>query len=124
MVFCSDRFPGNVHTQMIGVSRAFTGPKRALPLPPLSKGASPYTTTCPDRNPKPQGYNETVIKPDPKNLSSYYYSQYGQDAFLEEFVFKKKLKEGFFVEAGAGDGVLDSNTLVNYYKMILQWLLL
>ena len=54
-----------------------------------------------------------MIKPDPKNLSSYYYSQYGQDAFLEEFVFKKKLKEGFFVEAGAGDGVLDSNTLVN-----------
>ena len=114
MVFCSDRFPGNVHTQMIGVSRAFTGPKRALPPPPINKGASPYTTTCLDRNPNaPQGYNETVIKPDPKNLSSYYYSQYGQDAFLEEFVFKKKLKEGFFVEAGAGDGVLDSNTLVN-----------
>ena len=44
--------------------------------------------------------------------SSYYYSQYGQDAFLEEFIFKGKLKEGFFVEAGAADGVLDSNTLV------------
>ena len=59
-----------------------------------------------------QGYNETLIKPDPMNLSSYYYSQYGQDAFLEEFIFKGKLKEGFFVEAGAADGVLDSNTLV------------
>ena len=59
-----------------------------------------------------QGYNETVIKPDPQNASSYYYSQYGQDAFLEEFIFKGKLKEGFFVEAGAADGVLDSNTLV------------
>ena len=44
--------------------------------------------------------------------SSYYYSQYGQDAFLEEFIFKGKLKDGFFVEAGAADGVLDSNTLV------------
>ena len=59
-----------------------------------------------------QGYNKTLIKPDPMNASSYYYSQYGQDAFLEEFIFKGKLKEGFFVEAGAADGVLDSNTLV------------
>ena len=64
-----------------------------------------------------QGYNETLIKPDPMNLSSYYYSQYGQDAFLEEFIFKGKLKEGFFVEAGAADGVLDSNTLVKREKL-------
>ena len=64
-----------------------------------------------------QGYNETLIKPDPMNMSSYYYSQYGQDAFLEEFIFKGKLKEGFFVEAGAADGVLDSNTLVSQEKM-------
>ena len=61
-----------------------------------------------------QGYNETVIKLDPMNMSTYYYSQYGQDAFLEEFIFKRKLKEGFFVEAGAADGVLDSNTLVSH----------
>ena len=60
-----------------------------------------------------QGYNRTVIKTEPGNTSSYYYSQYGQDAFLEEFIFKGKLKEGFFVEAGAADGVLDSNTLVS-----------
>ena len=59
-----------------------------------------------------QGYNETLIKPDPMNTSSYYYSQWGQDAFLEKFIFKGKLKDGFFVEAGAAGGGLDSNTLV------------
>ena len=53
----------------------------------------------------------TVINPDPANTSSYYFSQYGQDAFLERFIFKG-LKDGFFIEAGAADGVLDSNTLV------------
>ena len=76
-----------------------------------------------------QGYNTTVINPDPANASSYYfsqygqvkklmmmmmmnYSQYGQDAFLERFIFKGRLKEGFFIEAGSADGVFDSNTLV------------
>ena len=77
-----------------------------------------------------QGYNTTVINPDPANASSYYfsqygqvkklmmmmmmmnYSQYGQDAFLERFIFKERLKEGFFIEAGSADGVFDSNTLV------------
>ena len=54
----------------------------------------------------------TVINPDPANASSYYFSQYGQDAFLERFIFKGRLKDGFFVEAGSADGVLDSNTLV------------
>ena len=80
-----------------------------------------------------QGYNTTVINPDPANASSYYfsqygqvkklmmtmmmmrmmnYSQYGQDAFLERFIFKERLKEGFFIEAGSANGVFDSNTLV------------
>ena len=54
----------------------------------------------------------TVINPDPANASSYYFSQYGQDAFLERFIFKGRLKDGFFIEAGSADGLVDSNTLV------------
>ena len=84
-------------------------------------------------NEYPQGYNRTMIPlPDPSNHSSYYYSQYGQvttswfdqktkqkkilttqDRFLEKFIFKEKLRGGFFLEAGAVDGVDDSNTLVS-----------
>jgi len=39
------------------------------------------------------------------------YSQYGQDRYVAETVFKGK-RNGFFVEAGAGDGLYISNTLL------------
>ena len=39
-----------------------------------------------------------------------WYSEYGQDQWLEENVFKGK-RDGVFVEAGALDGLLHSNTL-------------
>ena len=39
------------------------------------------------------------------------YSQDGQDRFVAETVFKGK-RDGFFVEAGAGDGLWISNTLL------------
>lgn len=39
-----------------------------------------------------------------------YYSQYGQDKWLNENIFKKK-KNGFFLEIGADDGIDKSNTL-------------
>ncbi len=39
------------------------------------------------------------------------YSQHGQDRFVAETVFKGK-RNGFFVEAGAGDGLWISNTLL------------
>ena len=75
-----------------------------------------------------EGYNRTMIAPDPSNSSSYYFSQYGQvtrvdslflslfhqDKFLETYIFKNRVKDGFFVEAGAVDSVDDSNTLVIY----------
>jgi len=51
-----------------------------------------------------------IPEPDPTNRASYYYSQFGQDEFLERHVFKG-LKGGFFVEAGAVNGVMDSNSL-------------
>ena len=38
-----------------------------------------------------------------------YYSQFGQDKFIIENIFKMK-KNGFFIEAGAGDGINISNT--------------
>ena len=40
-----------------------------------------------------------------------YYSQFGQDKFIIENIFKMK-KNGFFIEAGAGDGINISNTYV------------
>ena len=69
-----------------------------------------------------------MIAPDPSNSSSYYFSQYGQvtkvapiflsllhqDKFLETYVFNNRVKDGFFVEAGAVDSVDDSNTLVRH----------
>ena len=37
--------------------------------------------------------------------------QYGQAAYLDTVIFKEKLEAGFFIEAGAGDFQLDSNSL-------------
>lgn len=42
-------------------------------------------------------------------MSSQYYSQVGQDEFLDKFVFKG-LKDGTFLDLGAFDGVKFSNT--------------
>lgn len=39
----------------------------------------------------------------------YYYSQYGQDKFIIEQLFKRK-EEGFFVDISAHDGITLSNT--------------
>merc|ERR1719427_2145716 len=71
-------------------------------------------------HPSQKGYNHTMIPPpDPSNHSSYYYSQYGQDRFLEKFIFKGSLHGGFFLEAGAVDGVDDSNTLA--FELKYEW---
>ena len=42
-----------------------------------------------------------------------------QDRFLDEFVFKGKVKSGFFVEAGADDFLLNSNTLL--FELLHGW---
>ena len=40
-----------------------------------------------------QGYNKTMIPtPSPSNISSYFFSQYDQDLFLDQYVFKGRLK--------------------------------
>lgn len=46
-----------------------------------------------------------------------YYSQFGQDKFIIENIFKK-MTDGFYVDIGAGDGVHISNTyaLEKYYN--------
>ena len=61
------------------------------------------------------GYNLTMIP----STTPHHYSQYGQDYFLDKFVFKGKLKNGFFVEAGADDFVDGSNTL--WFEMEHNW---
>lgn len=47
-----------------------------------------------------------------------YYSQCGQDKYLNEKIFKNK-KNGFFVEIGAHDGISYSNTY--YFEKKLGW---
>lgn len=47
-----------------------------------------------------------------------YYGQYGQDKFLNEFLFKNK-KNGVFVDIGANDGVNLSNTY--FFEKNLHW---
>lgn len=39
-----------------------------------------------------------------------YYGQYGQDQYVWEVIFNKKLSNGVFVDIGAYDGILNSNT--------------
>jgi hypothetical protein len=48
-----------------------------------------------------------------------YSGQYGQDSFLDKFIFRGQLKQGFFIEAGADDFVDNSNTL--WFEMEHQW---
>lgn len=47
-----------------------------------------------------------------------YYSQYGQDKFLDETVFKKK-QNGFFVEVGVCDAIRLSNTY--FFEKARKW---
>ena len=42
-----------------------------------------------------------------------------QDQFLDEFIFKEKVKDGFFVEAGADDFLFDTNTLL--FELLHGW---
>ena len=42
-----------------------------------------------------------------------------QDQFLDEFIFKEKVKDGFFVEAGADDFLFETNTLL--FELLHGW---
>ena len=65
--------------------------------------------------PSTKEYNVSMIA----SLEPESYSQFGQDLFLDKFVFKGQVKEGFFIEAGADDFVHHSNTL--WFEMKYQW---
>lgn len=52
------------------------------------------------------------------NIETYYHSQYGQDNFLDNKVFKK-MENGIFLELGADDGVSGSNTL--FFEQKRNW---
>ena len=92
-----------------------------------------------------QGYNRTMIpSPSPSNKSSYFFSQYSQDQFLDRHIFKGRMEVtkkfllnvslvnycregmfvlfqgGFFVESGSTDGVQHSNSLV-FAKNMACW---
>ncbi len=51
-------------------------------------------------------------------ISSPYFSQAGQDRFLDERVFEHK-RDGMFIEIGAYDGVTGSNCL--FFEMMRNW---
>jgi len=47
-----------------------------------------------------------------------YYSQHGQDKYLDEYIFNKKEK-GFFVDIGAHDGITFNNTY--FFEKYRKW---
>ncbi|MCH7535874.1 MAG: hypothetical protein IH948_09075 [Bacteroidetes bacterium] len=47
-----------------------------------------------------------------------YYSQLGQDRFLDEEIFKRK-RDGFYVDVGAVDGLHFNNTL--FFERERHW---
>lgn len=51
-------------------------------------------------------------------MKENYFSQYKQDKFLNEVVFLNK-KEGFFIDIGAHDGILFSNSL--FFERVNGW---
>ncbi len=53
-----------------------------------------------------------------RSLSSLFYSQAGQDHFLDAFVFNGK-RDGVFVEVGGYDGITASNCL--FFESIRRW---
>lgn len=52
------------------------------------------------------------------NFAEIFYSQYGQDKYLDEVIFRGK-REGVFIEFGASDGIRFSNTY--YFEKNLNW---
>ncbi len=56
---------------------------------------------------------ETIERLSPNSFNRYYkniYSQCGEDGILEEIFLRLNIKNGFFVEFGAADGICLSNT--------------
>ena len=47
------------------------------------------------------------------------FSQQGQDMFLDRVIFKSRVRNGFFIEAGADDLLKDSNTL--FFELERDW---
>lgn len=47
-----------------------------------------------------------------------YYGQYGQDSIINQFFDQKKIKNGFFVDVGASDGIRFSNS---YFLELNGW---
>ena len=43
----------------------------------------------------------------------------GQPLIVDNNIFKNRIKDGFYIEAGAFDGELRSNSL--YFEIIHQW---
>ena len=65
--------------------------------------------------PSTEEYNTSIItSPGPAS-----YSTNREEIFLDKVVFKEKVQNGFFVEAGASDFVTGSNSL--WFEMAHNW---
>ena len=65
--------------------------------------------------PSTEEYNTSIItSPGPAS-----YSTNREEIFLDKVVFKEKVQNGFFVEAGASDFVTGSNSL--WFEMAHHW---
>ena len=66
--------------------------------------------------PSAEPYNWTVAV---EELEDLHYGQFGQPIYLDNVIFKKQVKNGFFIEAGADDFEKDSNSLL--FEMEYGW---
>lgn len=53
-----------------------------------------------------------------EDIVEKYYSQHGQDKYLEETIFKGK-RNGVFLDIGASDGITMSNTY--FFEISREW---
>ena len=66
------------------------------------------------KKPSNEAYNFSVPEPEVDTLG-----QYGQPLYLDSVIFKGRVKTGFFIEAGAYDFELDSNSL--HFELEYGW---
>ena len=65
--------------------------------------------------PSAEDYNTTIIT----STGPASYSTNQEEIFLDQFVFKGQVENGFFIEAGASDFVTGSNSL--WFEMQYNW---